>query len=367
MTVFFMAIKRILSQPVNWVFIILFPIVFSIIITSGNNYDPDNPWVESGFIPVGIVDHDNSLLSHALIRQLDLRLSTIMLDEDEISHSLTSVNNVAWILVIQSGYEENIVSGITPQLDSYSLIINDVAILADRLTENITRALMILGTNDPDTLDIWEESSRLDIHLVGDTSINWEAISQLASMYGFIAIFMAYFIIRSLMDDKQKGMPERLGVLPLSPRKIMIQGTLAAFASTLIASVILLWLMNSRLDRLVNLGYLFTLLALFNLFTVAFVFAIFSSVKNLAIVSVVVTMVANILSMLGGLFWPLEMVPHFMQRIAWFTPTYWFGRGLRNIGDIGFEGFVIPILFLLAFTVVAMIFGGWKRIQGIEE
>jgi len=366
MTIFKMALKRILSQPMSWVFIMLFPFVFSLLISIGNNPDADNYWVEGGGLPMGIVDQDGSNLSQALISQLEARFYVIMFDEEDINTALTALD-VAWILVIREGYRQNILDGVAPQLDGFSLTFNDVAITGDRAAQNITRAFMILGTDDPATLARWAESSRLDIAMVGDTGVNWAAVAQLTGMYGFIAMFMAFFIIRNLMDDKRNGMPERLGVLPVSPRKIMVQGILAAFVSTLFASAILILFLNNRLGLLPNPVHLFVLLGLFNLFTVALVFAVYSSVKNMAAVSAVVTMVANILSMIGGLFWPLEMVPPFMQRVAWFTPTYWFRRGLLNINDIGFEGFIMPVLFLLGFTLVAMIAGGWRRIQAVEE
>jgi len=364
MTIFKMALKRILSQPLTWVFLMLFPFVFSLLISMGNN--PDNYQADGVGIPIGIVDQDNSALSQALINQLELRFLINSVAEEDINAALIALD-VAWVLVIREGYGENILNGTAPQLDGFQLNINDLAITGNRAAQNLTRALMMLGTDDPATLSRWAEAARTEIALIGDTSINWEAVAQLTGMYGFIAMFMAFFIIRTLMDDKRHGMPERLGVLPVSPRKIMIQGTLAAFISTLFASVVLILFLNHRLGQLPNPVHLFVLLGLFNLFTVALVFAVYSSVKNMGAVSAIVTMMANLFSMLGGLFWPLEVVPPFMQRVAWFTPTYWFGRGLRNIGDIRFEGFVMPVLFLLGFTLVAMLAGGWRRIQAVEE
>jgi len=360
-----MAIKRILGNPINWLFIMLFPLVFSMLISLTTTSDGDNPWVEGFYMPLGIVDHDNSVLSQALVRQLDTRFPVLELYEENINEALTGLST-SWVLVIQEGYGENILNGIAPELDSYSLIINDVAIIGDQMAQNLTQALMILGTDDPVILAQWEEASRLDIIVVGEVD-NWSGASQFIGMYGFIAMFMAFFIIRTLMDDKLHGMPERLGVLPVSPRKIIVQGTLAAFVATFIASVVLVWFLDRRLGSVPNPGHLLLLLGLFNLFTIAFVFAVFSSIKNMAGASVIVTMVANIFSMLGGLFWPLEMVPPFMQRIAWFTPTYWFARGLHNIRDVGFESFVMPVLFLLGFTLVAILLGGWRRIQAVEE
>jgi len=335
-------------------------------ISIGNNPDADNYWMEGAGIRMGVVDQDGSALSQTLIDQLELRFSMVHFQEEDINAALTTLD-VAWVLVIRDGFGQNVLNGVAPQLDSFQLTINDLAITGSNAAQNLTRALMVLGTDDPAILAHWVETSQIDIIVIGDSSVDWAAVAQLTGMYGFVAMFMAFFIIRSLMDDKLGGMPERLGVLPVSPRRIMIQGTLAAFVCTLFASVILILFLNYRLGYLPNPVHLFVLLGLFNLFTVALVFAVYSSVKNMGAVSAVVTMVANILSMVGGLFWPLEVVPGFMQRAAWFTPTYWFGRGLRNIGNIGFEGFIMPVLFLLGFTIVAMLLGGWRRIQAVEE
>jgi len=78
-------------------------------------------------------------------------------------------------------------------------------------------------------------------------------------------------------------------------------------------------------------------------------------------------MLATIFSMLGGIFWPLEFVPEFMRKLAWFSPGYWLSRGLSEIKTITFEGFGMPMLFLGGFTLVAILLGGWKQVQKMEE
>jgi ABC-2 type transport system permease protein len=124
-----------------------------------------------------------------------------------------------------------------------------------------------------------------------------------------------------------------------------------------------IWLSIGPID---NVLAIFLMMSLFNLFAVSLVLALSSVIKTFVAISVAISMIATLLSMLGGLFWPLEFVPDIMVKIAWFTPSYWFNQGLRNVGDITFEGFVMPILFLLAFTVVTLLIGGFKRVQKLE-
>ena len=365
MTIFTTALKRIMHHPINWVLVAAFPIVFALIITINANPGTESPWESSINIPFGIVDQDQTVLSQALVSQMETRFAIRELYEEDINLALTD-RQAVYVLVIRQGYSENILAGVAPQLDGYTLAITDGTMKGSATARNITQALLFLGTDDPDVISQWQAASQFDIEVVGEAN-NLGAILQFLGMYGFIAMFMAYFFINSLLDDKRHGMPMRLGVLPVSTRKILAFGTLGAFTAMLVSTVILLVVFRLRLGSIPNLAHMLVLMALFNLFSVAFVLAVVSSIRNLAAVSVVITISSNMFAMLGGLFWPLEIVPPFMQRVAWFSPGYWLSRGVRNIQDIGFEGFWMPVFFLLGFTVVALLLGGWRKIQAVEE
>jgi len=230
--------------------------------------------------------------------------------------------------------------------------------------QNITRALLLLGSDDSTVLADWKEDSRVDIKVL--PADNWGQTAFWFGFYGFVSMFTAYFIIRTLTDDKRGGMPDRLGILPKTPRSILIQGTLAAFTVTEATAVLLMLILRWLTGTIPNSGYLFLLLSLFNLFTVGMILAIISILRSTGAASVVMTMTSTVFAMLGGLFWPLDLVPEFMRKLAWFSPGYWLSRGLENIRVITFEGFGIPMLFLTGFTVVALLMGGWKRIQPLE-
>ena len=365
MTIFKTTLKRIMKQPLNWVFILLFPVIFSILIvstlngesSSGNSTEPDYEF--------GVVDQDQSTLSKTLVKQLEARYTVHVLAEEDISATLTNADT-PWVLLIRSGYESNVLSGNAPVLEGYSLTVSDVSALGGVTAQNLTRALMLLGSNDTETLNRWEVSARVDVTIL-DTGDNWSLIVFWFGFFGFVSLFTAYFIVKTLLDDKRHGMPDRLGVLPVTPRRILLQGTLAAYLASEITVVILLAVIQWLLGSIPNIAYLFLLLSIYNLFSVGLVLAIVSIAKDLGAASVVMTMLATIFAMVGGLFWPLDFVPDFMKKLAWFSPGYWLSQGLGNIQSITFEGFVMPILFLAAFTAVVLLLGGWKRIQAADE
>jgi ABC-2 type transport system permease protein len=66
-----------------------------------------------------------------------------------------------------------------------------------------------------------------------------------------------------------------------------------------------------------------------------------------------------VLSALGGLWWPLEVTPTWMQQISQFLPTYW---GMQALQDVILRGSgvasVIPhTLILLGFALIFVTIG----------
>lgn len=66
------------------------------------------------------------------------------------------------------------------------------------------------------------------------------------------------------------------------------------------------------------------------------------------------------LSMLGGVFWSIEMLPEFWQTISMFNPLYWMINGLRyatlGVGDTSPEiSLIISVIFAITFSAIASI------------
>jgi len=363
MTIFFTTLRRIAGQPINWIFVLLYPMIFAALLSINTQKSADGPADIDMYF--GVVDQDCTELSKTLVNQLKIRYNVIEMQEADISAALTDAD-IPWALLIREGYASDILAGRMPALEGYSLAVSDVSALGSVYTENVTKALMLLGTDDPQALAAWEDAARVEV-LVLDGGGNWGQTAYWMGFYGFIAMFTAYFVVKVLSDDKRFGMPDRIGVLPVTPRRFLISGTLAAFTVTEVTALLLLFVLRWLSGEIPNAALLFALLSLYNLFTVGFVLAIVSTAKNSGAASVALAMSSTLFSMLGGLFWPIEFVPDFMRRLAWFSPGYWLSQGLANIREITFAGYGMPVLFLAGFTLVAILLGGWKKIQPLEE
>jgi len=209
MIVFKTTLRRIFYNPLNIFFIMLFPMIFFLL--SGLGSDDPVEDVMAVSLTFGVVDQDGSALSQALVGQLETRYNVRELYEHDIAAALTE-SEIGWVLLIREGFGRDVLARRAPVLESYYLTITDVSALGSVTAQNITRALILLGTDDPVALAEWSEASLVEVRFFEDD--NWAAITMLLGFFGFISLFTAYFIIRTLLDDKRGGMPDRLGVLP---------------------------------------------------------------------------------------------------------------------------------------------------------
>jgi ABC-type multidrug transport system permease subunit len=56
---------------------------------------------------------------------------------------------------------------------------------------------------------------------------------------------------------------------------------------------------------------------------------------------------ANLLGALGGCWWPIEVVPEFLQRLAWCLPTGWAMYGMHRLMNFGAGWSEIALPFAL--------------------
>ena len=65
------------------------------------------------------------------------------------------------------------------------------------------------------------------------------------------------------------------------------------------------------------------------------------------------------MAMIGGCYWPVEITPPFMQKVALLTPTGWAMVGLKNTvaRGMGVEAVLVPVAVLLGMAGVFFVVG----------
>ncbi len=165
----------------------------------------------------------------------------------------------------------------------------------------------------------------------------------------------------SLMQAKFLKFLDDLLITPLSGFEISVAYIIGATCRGLINGVMVILLSMILTDFTINNVFLTCLY----LVTVSWAFGAMGVIvgiyaKTWDHIGMFTTFVFMPLSMLGGVFWSIEMLPEFWRTISMFNPLYWMINGLRyatlGVGDTSPEiSLIISIAFAITFSTIASI------------
>ena len=183
--------------------------------------------------------------------------------------------------------------------------------------------------------------------------------------YGQVIMFAAFLMVRSVVDDRMSGVLRRIAVAPISYFRYLTE-TLAAYGILLVAQ-------NAVVVALARIIYgeqlgspllQFLALTFFSITSIAFCLAGFSLFGRRESAYGTIAMAIVLLSIIGGFYWPVDVMPLFLQKLAIVTPPYWLMRALRNIQEGGAPlQLVLSLLTMLLFSVAFLVVGSRRRMD----
>ena len=183
--------------------------------------------------------------------------------------------------------------------------------------------------------------------------------------YGQVIMFAAFLMVRSLVDDRVSGVLTRIAVAPVSYFRYLWE--------TLLAYGILLILQNALVVGLGLVLYgrslgppLLQLVAFasFSLTSIALCLAVFSLFGRREAAYGALSTIILVLSLVGGFYWPVEMMPEPLQKVALLTPPYWLVKALTVLRRGGPPTrFALSVVIMLLFTMALLVVGSRRRLE----
>ncbi len=204
----------------------------------------------------------------------------------------------------------------------------------------------------------------LPIILVFLPDLEWPPIPMGFQYYGVLLLFIAARLTAIIIEDRTRKTTLRISVAPITHFQYLWQNLLA-YSVLLIGVNGLVVLMGVLYhgENLVSPVLLFIVYTFFSVTAIGFSLALYAIIRNKEAALALLTGVIALISMLGGVFWPIQIMPVFIQRIAMLLPTYWYSEGIirvaygASIGDIA-----LPLVMMFMFTIVFLIFGSRRDI-----
>lgn len=198
----------------------------------------------------------------------------------------------------------------------------------------------------------------------GETTARKEGFGQAVPGIGSMQVlFTVLGGMAFLQRDRQRWTLQRLGVMPLRRSQILGSKILTYFTMGMVQ-----YLLIFAIGLVVGLDFgprpllLGLVMAAFVLCSTGLTFAIAPLLTSERQASVVAQLLGITFAALGGAWWPLEIVPPFMQQVGHLSPVAWAMDAFHDL--IFYSGGLIDILpeigVLLAATALLFGFGIWR-------
>lgn len=382
-------LKRTFTSRNVWLFTILMPILFTwvLALAMGGMGGDDAPRRET----LLVADQDASFWSAALLRLLaaDPAVDVLPAPADQIPARIADGAAAAG-LVIPDGFGAGLEAGHPPRLPFYR---HGGQALAAQVAEQsvegalaglqslwAARQLALTAAERLDlpaeadalsaqALDLWLREAPLRVQAAPVTRLAGSEIPLGAaqSSPGMAVMYVLFLTIgggASLLAERENGTLARLLVTPVSRAQILGGNLLGIYLSAL--AQLTLMVLFGRFALGVNWGQSplgLTLMLLAYAFAATALGVLLAALAHTsAQVNALSTIVSMSLGALGGAWWPIEIVPGWMQTLAQALPTYW---GMRGFHDLISRGLDWPAVLpeagvLTAFGLLFLALSLWR-------
>lgn len=187
-----------------------------------------------------------------------------------------------------------------------------------------------------------------------------QSVPGMGSMFVMFTVFGALYV---LIRERANWTIQRLVMMPVSRRQILAGKILTWFTLGVIQFLVVF---AAGLALGVNFGKDLVALAVvmlaFTLCATALAFAVSTLLKTEIQANSISLLLALTLAPLGGAWWPLDIVPPFMQTLGRISPVAWAMDGFRSLlfegGNLGTV--LLPSAVLLAAAGVFFAFAVWR-------
>lgn len=183
--------------------------------------------------------------------------------------------------------------------------------------------------------------------------------------FGILILFVSIRLTSNTLEDREKGIVKRLAVAPISHLTYLWQNLLAYIMILIVQCAIVIGggvLYGQKLYQPIWLLVLYILFSCASL-TLALVWN--SLYRNKESSFLVFLTLIILMSVVGGLMMPTEMLPDALQRVAVMLPTYWLAEGLEWIalGTGKMSNFLFICGTMLLYTVLFLVLGSMRKIK----
>jgi len=381
------------KSSILWLFVM--PIIWTTLIGAVSSFGSSG----SSKIPIAIINSDKGIYGDIYedVMKNEKDLDIILYSEENFKDVVNMVKEtkIASMIYIPENFSDSIINNSDVNITIYKSSSNN-SFYIEELVKKITNQIDISSLtghfvlknieksiilNDLDKKKYFESSfneALKELTLNNKVSVEYEILSVQkenlilptgfnATSPGFGVMFVmmgAFFTAVVLAEEREMNILSRLLTTPITKIVVLSGKLLGVFCVTIIQFLFIIFFGQFILG--VNWGnspLSVLLIAIsFTLSAVGLGTILSSIVKTSAQASALTILISIVTSMIGGAWWPIEIMPKYLQNIAKFTPQYWAINGFNKIILRGFglkeimPNFSILIIYAIVSLLIASIF-----------
>ena len=327
-------------------------------------------------VHVGILDYDQSTLSKDFKRYLKEDMDYELLENysyQELSTELLD-KDISVIIEIPENFMSKMMSGDNPGVIITSMEDYENTAFVEAHINSYLSSVQVLTTGAGGDQQIFDQllmdSLKEEITLTKTSAAKIDK-NKLFGESGFIntvGFFLMFIFTISvilgfmIIEDRVKGVFGRIQATPVKPVQYIIgSGLFGLVLSSIMVVLFTLFIYIKKIQIGIPLETVFLLMMLFSLFTVCFSLMIALATRSRNSVTAIIIGFSTIGCILGGAYFPLDMAPDTLQKIARILPQFWFMDAFRRLqldplANIYPNIIIIALFVVLSFLIGAVLF-----------
>ncbi len=336
---------------------------------------------EAEKINVAVIDNDNSTMSKALYEYIDNshNITDIGTDKERWRDSIY-YRRVAYILIIDEGMENKILSGYNGELfTAYEDLASDSSyIISSQVNSYIStlKGYIATGSSVDDAIKLTENT----VAKSADVSyLNSETSTEKGSSISFYFTYAPYIMLCMLINSlgpmlviwNRPEVKQRTSVssLSLTSRTVALIGAAATFSMLLFAMLIIYAIIMFRGEFFIDTTLIYLLNTfIYLLVCVSITFLISQVTRHVNLLSMWSNVIGLSSSFLCGVFVQRSLLPDKVIAFSKCMPTYWYINVVEELkffdGSLSTSAWMnmgIQLLFALVFFTVALVIVRFKE------
>ncbi len=357
---------------------LVLPSVITLVI--GLAFGSSGESAESSKIPVGIVNYDNSEIVTELISSFksDSTIKVLEMEESQLIEKVRG-SGVEVGFIIPDGFGDMVLAGEKPVMHvlklpasvDYRAIeeimsgafgkiqMTDIAVqyAMDKVGNKSDLEEEIIASNFKEILESALSDAPVisvkEVRVSGDeTSTDYNGVNSGAiGIAVMFVMFSAVFGIGDILVEKKNYTWNRLSLTPVPKSVVMLGKVIGTFLQgwAQIAILMLIGKFIMGVDWGNSFVSTFIIFSVYLLCVTGLGMFLATLVKTNAQLGAYASIIIVSTSMLSGCYWPIELVPEFMQKIGMLFPQYWAVKGLGNTvnANLGLQSVITPLLVMI--------------------